>query len=228
MISYGKATAIIAFVIGMHCHPTLVSAQDASPPHVPLQKSVGQQSGGSEVVPSLIVMNAEGATLEGGKLTLTGVAQNSIVFADRPVRAAGHALTASLLEEWTAEAGDDSFAKDPPNATVSGFSKDGSGIRDAVVVLKSPTLSGDTLTFDVDVLEGDLAGADGPASVFIDIIGRPLTPYSYAGAARRAARGAAWYGVTPYYHPYYPPPVYHPYYHPYAPRCGYYPYPPCI
>src|SRR5262249_27810978 len=124
--------------------------------------------------------------------------------------------------------------KDPPNATVSVFSKDGSAIRDAVVVLKTPNLSGDRLTFDVQVLEGDLTGADGPASVFIDIIGMPWTPLSFAGVARRtAARAArdAWYGgatsaaaaaaAAPYYHPYSPPPPY------YRPPCGYYPYPPC-
>jgi hypothetical protein len=39
-------------------------------------------------------------------------------------------------------------------------------------------LDGDKLTFDVRVLEGDLAGADGPASVFVDIIGLPFTPLS--------------------------------------------------
>jgi hypothetical protein len=85
------------------------------------------------------------------------------------------------------------------------------------------------LTFDVQVLEGDLAGADGPASVFIDIIGMPWTPLSFAGVARRTAARAAWYGAAasaaaaaPYYHPYYPPPS--PYY---RPPCGYYPYPPC-
>ncbi len=45
---------------------------------------------------------------------------------------------------------------------------------DAVVVLKSPKLEGDKLTFDVDVLEGDLAGGDGAASVFMDIINLPI------------------------------------------------------
>jgi hypothetical protein len=44
-------------------------------------------------------------------------------------------------------------------------------IRDAVVVLKAPKVEGDRLTFDVNVLEGDLAGADGPASIFIDCFG---------------------------------------------------------
>jgi hypothetical protein len=78
-----------------------IAAQEATPPpkHVPLQKTIGQAR--PEVVPSLIVMNAQGATLAGGKLMLTGIAPNSTVFADRPVRAAGHALTKHLLEEWT-------------------------------------------------------------------------------------------------------------------------------
>ena len=155
---------------------------------------------------------------------MTGVAPNSIVFADRPVRAAGHDLTSRIVEDWSK--GSDNFAQDPPNATVSGFSKDGARVKDAVVVLKNPKLEGDRLTFDVDVLEGDLAGADGAASLFIDIIGRPLTPLSFAGVARRtafrgayyagaAAVGAAAIGAAAYYHPYaaaaaygygYPPP----------------------
>ena len=185
-------------------------------------------------MPSLFVMNSSGVSLQGGKLTMTGVAPNSIVFADRPVRAAGHDLTSRIIEDWSK--GSDNFAQDPPNATVSGFSKDGARVKDAVVVLKNPKLEGDRLTFDVDVLEGDLTGADGAASLFIDIIGRPLTPLSFAGAARRtayrgayyagaAAVGAAAVGAAAYYHPYaaaaaygYPPP---------RPACGYYPYPPC-
>src|SRR5215471_10764083 len=120
------------------------------------QKTIGQ--GKPELVPSLIVLNARGATLQGQQLTLVGVASNAIVFADRPVRSAGHVLTTHVLEEWGA--GSDSFAKTPPNATVSVFSKDGASVRDAVVVLKTPTVSGEQVTFDVQVLEGELAGAD--------------------------------------------------------------------
>ena len=180
-----------------------------------------------EMVPSLIVLNSGGATLEGTTLTLTNVAKNAIIFADRPVRAAGHALTAHLIEEW--DDGSDSFGKDPPNATVSVLSSDASSVTDVVVVLTSPKLDGDTLTFAVEVLEGSLS-SDGPAAIFIDIIGRPLTPVSYAGAARRTAYRGAWYGGAAVAgaavagaaigaavaSPYYPPPP-----------CGYYPYPPC-
>jgi hypothetical protein len=86
-----------------------------------------------------------------------------------------------------------SFAKDPPNATVSALSKDGSSVRDAVVVLKSPKMQGDKLTFDVQVLEGDLAGADGPASVFIDTLDLPILSWLSGGAARSTADQAAWY-----------------------------------
>ena len=164
-------TACLIMTASVLFYEPALSQTAATPQqHVPLQQTIGQ--GATRVVPSLIVMNARGASLQGGKLTLTGVAANSILFADRPVRAAGHAVTADLLREWSqANENSDSFAKDPPNATVSGFSKDGSIIRDAVVVLKTPKLDGDRLTFDVDLLEGDLAGADGPASIFIDRFG---------------------------------------------------------
>jgi hypothetical protein len=150
--------------------PALAQTAPASPEHVALQKTIGQA--GTDIVPSLIVMNARGASLQGGKLTLTGVAPNSIVFADRPVRAAGHSLTTHLLAEWSpGNNSDESFTKDPPNATVSVFSTDGSKVRDAVVTLKTAKLEGDKLTFDVDVLEGDLGGGDGPAALFIDRFG---------------------------------------------------------
>ena len=140
-------------------HPALAQAVDA-----PTQKTIGATK--TEIVPSLIVMNAQGASLQGETLTLNGVAPSSIVFADRPVRAAGHMPTAHLLAGWSGAS--EGFAKDPPNATVSVFSKDNATVHDAVVVLKAPKLEGDQLTFTVQVLEGDLAGADGPAAVFID------------------------------------------------------------
>ena len=88
---------IIAFLL-CGAAPALAQNTTSAPPHVPLEKTIGQA--GPDIVPSLIVMNARGASLQGGKLTLTGVSPNSIVFADRPVRAAGHTLTAHLLEEW--------------------------------------------------------------------------------------------------------------------------------
>jgi hypothetical protein len=160
-----------------------VLAQDAGArPRMPLTKAIGRVTP-TGPVPSLAVLNAAGAKLEGGKLTLTGVSPNSIVFADRPVRAAGHVTTAQFIMQW--DEGKDSFAKDPPNATVSVLGGDGSKVSDAVVTLKSPKLEGGNLTFDVVVLEGSLAGSSGPAALFIDDVGRYWHAPAYHGA---------WYG----------------------------------
>jgi hypothetical protein len=176
------------------------------------------------------VLNAGGATLEGNKLTLTGVSGNVIVFADRPVRAAGHETTELFISRWAD--GNDSFSKDPPNATVSVLGGEKDGVTDAVVVLKNPKLDGTNLVFDVDVLEGDLKGLKGPAAVFID--------WFAAGGRGFAVGGGGWHGG---YHAWYGAPVAAgvaagaiagaaigaaaaaPYYA--APACGYYPYPPC-
>ena len=92
-------------------------AQDAAKkPHVPLEKTIGQVTP-TGPVPSLAVINSDGAKLDGDKLILTGVSANSIVFADRPVRAAGHVTTEQFIMQW--DEGKDNFAIDPPNATVS-------------------------------------------------------------------------------------------------------------
>ena len=152
----------------------------------PAQKQIGAVR--TRIEPALIVLNARSAAIDAGKLTLGGVSASAIMFADRPVRAAGHVLTAFLLDEWSTGG---SFAKDPPNATVSALSKDGSSVQDAVVVLKRPRLEGDQLTFDVDILEGRLNGADGPATVFVDTLGLPFTSSVFPGAG--AANRGAWY-----------------------------------
>lgn len=187
----------------------------------PAMKTIGAPTAAAkpDIVPSLFVLNSRGVTLQGDTLTLIGVTPYSIIFADRPVRSAGHQLTADVISEWGS--GEDSFTKNPPNATVSVLNKDGS-VKDAVIVLKNPKLDGDKLTFNVQTLEGDLAGADGAAAVFIDIIGRPFTPMSFAGVARRSAfRGAMYAGAAGAV-------AYGAYAAPYVrPACGYYPYPPC-
>jgi hypothetical protein len=61
-------------------------------------------------------------------------------------------------------------------------------VSDLVVELSNPQLSGNDLSYDVKVLEGTLPGKGGACALFIDIIGMPRTPYSFAGAARRGFR----------------------------------------
>jgi hypothetical protein len=70
-----------------------------------------------EIVPSLFVMNSRGASLQGDTLVLIGVTPSSIIFADRRSESAGHQPTAE--RDRGMGSGEDSFAKNPPNATVS-------------------------------------------------------------------------------------------------------------
>lgn len=141
----------------------------------------GKPSGNMDV---LYVQNARNVTLENGKLVLRGVNPKTICFTDRPARLAGHLPTREFIPLWSQ--GKDSFLKDPPNATLSIFS--GDKVADIVVEISEPRLSGNNLTYNAKVLEGASSIRGGECSLFIDIIGCPRTPFSYAGAARRFYR----------------------------------------
>ncbi len=141
----------------------------------------GKPSGKMDV---LYVQNARSVTLEKGKLALHGVNAATICFTDRPARLAGHLPTSSFIPLWSE--GKNSFLKDPPNATLSIFS--GDKVSDLVVEISNPVLSGDNLTYNAKVLEGAASVKGGECTLFIDIVGCPRTPVSYAGAARRGFR----------------------------------------
>ena len=53
-------------------------------------------------------------------------------------------------------------------------------------------LNGEDLTYTVKILQGNMPARGADVSVSIDIIGRPWTPVSYAGFARRRFR-RCWY-----------------------------------
>jgi hypothetical protein len=75
--------------------PSAAIAQDATTPSS--MKTIGTPSAAAkpEIVPSLFVLNSRGATLQGDTLVLSGITFSSIIFADRPIRAAGHQPTAA-------------------------------------------------------------------------------------------------------------------------------------
>jgi len=140
----------------------------------------------------LFVQSAKGMTFDkaSNKLTLIGVSPVTVFFTDRPERVAGNMKTASFIPFWSE--GKDSFKSDPPNADISLL--DGKTLKQIVVELQDPVLSGEDLSYTVKVLQGDVPAKADDVSVFIDIIGRPLTPLSFAGVARRSYRRAYWYG----------------------------------
>jgi hypothetical protein len=98
----------------------------------------------------------------------------TLFFTDRPQRIAGNMKTTAFIPFWSE--GKDSFKSNPPNADISIL--EGKTLKQVVVVLQDPVLSGDNLTYTVKVLQGEMPATGADVSVFIDIIGRPLTPIS--------------------------------------------------
>jgi len=141
----------------------------------------GKQSKNVDV---LFVQNAKNVSFSKGRLVLRGVNAVTVCFTDRPARMAGHMQTSKLIPLWSH--GKDSFLKDNPNATLSVFR--GDNVSDLVVELSNPQLSGNDLTYDARILEGTPPTNGGACALFIDIIGMPATPMSYAGVARRSFR----------------------------------------
>ncbi|MDQ6437209.1 hypothetical protein RB623_24410 [Mesorhizobium sp. LHD-90] len=123
------------------------------------------------------------------KLTLEGIGGTTLFFADRPERVAGNMKTTAFIPFWSK--GKDSFLSDPPNADLSIL--EGTDLRQVVVVLEQPELDGDKLSYTVKIVGGEMPEKGTDVSVFIDIIGMPLTPLSYAGVARRSFRRAVLY-----------------------------------
>ena len=183
---------LCAGIVALFAAPIAASAQDAIA--APAQKTIGQpQSTKGDMIPSLAVINSWGARLQGNiRRSPMGVEFHRL--ADRPYRAAGYVLTEHFLKEW--DEGSDSSAKDPPNATRSVLSAEGDTVEDAVVILKSPKLEGDKMTFEVTVLEGGLSRRRDPLPC--SSTGSPRAGDGGRGFVAGAADGWPWYGHPKY------------------------------
>ena len=138
----------------------------------------------ADEIEALFVQTATRMSYDGGRLTMYLLAPTTLFFSDRPDRVTGHITSQEFVNSW--DQGEDSFASNPPNAVLSIFHTD--GVSDIVVELMEPVLDGNDLTYEVDILDGEMPAAGGPNALFIDIIGRPLSPVSVAGMHRRDRR----------------------------------------
>jgi hypothetical protein len=141
-----------------------------------------------EDISALFVQTAHAAEHLDGRIILRGVTPSTLYFSDRPQRVVGHVSTSEFVGFW--DEGEDSFADDPPNAVLAFISQGETVPAEVVIEISDPILSGVDLSYAAKVLDGALpARADG-CSLFIDPIGRPLSPVSVAGMNRRARRRA--------------------------------------
>ena len=137
---------------------------------------------------ALFVQSAQRVTSGDGAFTLHSLAPATLMFSDRPERIVGHLTAEQFVEGWGH--GENSFLVDPPNAVLSFLAAGEETPEDVVLTLTNPRLEGDDLTYSATVLDGDLSDATGPCSLFIDPIGRPLSPASVMGVRRRSRRRA--------------------------------------
>jgi len=138
-----------------------------------------------ELIEEMFVQLAGGVTSNKDTLRLDRIAPSTLYFSDRPQRVVGHMTTEQFVAAWAE--GPDSFQADPPNAVLS-FADASGHMEDAVVVLRSPSLDGAALRYRIEVLEGTVPQSAGPCTLFIDPLGRPLSPVSVAGMHRRDRR----------------------------------------
>jgi hypothetical protein len=119
----------------------------------------------------MFVQSAESLKADGKTLRLVNASPQTIWFADRPVREAGHITMADYLKEWTAAAGPNNFSKTPPNATLSVYEPGKEGNTLTVVEISQPVIEGRDLVYRYKLVEGKVPTTGGATSLFIDWIG---------------------------------------------------------
>ncbi len=139
-----------------------------------------------QMIEEMFVQVAQHSKSSDGVLTLTGVSPSTLYFSDRPERVVGHMTNEQFVDGWSL--GDNSFASDPPNAVLSYIDPGDDRPEDCVLVLRDPKVDSDSIQYSIDQLEGLVPQSSGACTLFIDPLGRPLSPVSVAGMRRRDRR----------------------------------------
>jgi len=150
----------------------LLAATLAMPPAAFAQAPPAATGAAPQKVQLLFVQNSAGVSIDAAKgvLTLKQVSPSTLFFTDRPVRMAGHYHTKDeFLKLWSE--GPDSFAKNPPNATLSIVEPGKPDLQNAVINIRNPRMQGRDLLYDFKLIEGTLPKAASAGVLFIDILG---------------------------------------------------------
>ena len=121
----------------------------------------------------MFVQSAEDLKFDPGTSTfrLVKVNQQTLYFADRPQRLAGHLKMAEYLDEWTRRAGKDNFGQDPPNATLSVYEPGQPDTTLVVLKITNPVVDGADLVYSYKIINGKMPASGGATALFIDWIG---------------------------------------------------------
>jgi hypothetical protein len=139
-----------------------------------------------DVCEALFVQDAKGVELKENQIILKDANDHMIFFCDRPKHEAGF-LTWNAFVEVVSK-GENSFAENPPNAALSVVDKEGRLHELVLFLVDKPVKKGTSITFPVEYIIGGPYPIDGKAIMFIDPVGRPMSPTSVAGVHRRNRR----------------------------------------
>ena len=140
-----------------------------------------------EDIEALFVQTAGRLSSDGqSAITLRAVSPSTIYFADRPKREVGHMATSRFLELWGD--GDNSFETDPPNAVLSFAELADRTPEEVVVTIRDPRADGDSLSYQVNVLDGKLPTSTGPVALFIDPFGEEISRAQCRACAKHQSR----------------------------------------
>lgn len=139
-----------------------------------------------EVCQALFVQDAKGVELKKDSVILKEPNDQLIFFCDRPKHEAGFLTWDAFIE--VVSSGENSFADNPPNAALSVFDKEGRIHELVLFLIDKPVKEAAKITFPVEYIIGSPSPIDGRVIMFIDPIGRPLSPTSVAGVHRRHRR----------------------------------------
>jgi hypothetical protein len=119
----------------------------------------------------MFVQTSESLKADDKTLRLVNVGQQTLYFSDRPARVAGHLTMPAYMDEWTARAGTDNFAKNPPNATLSVYHPGKQENALTVVTISNPKADGRDLVYSYKLVQGTMPKTGGATALFIDWIG---------------------------------------------------------
>jgi hypothetical protein len=152
----------------------------------PAAMAADQPQEEEEICQALFVQDAKGVELKKDSVILKDPNDHLIFFCDRPVREAGFLTWDAFMDSVTT--GENSFAENPPNAALTIVDKEGKIHELILFLMDKPVKEGGNITFPVEYIIGGPYPIDGKVVMFIDPVGRPLSPTSAAGVHRRRRR----------------------------------------
>ena len=179
-----KTNILISIFISFILINAAIAKQPEATPASNTDSKTAEQS--EQTCEALFVHNAKSSVMNGNTLIMKGFYPAVSFFCDRPQRMAGSLTVQEFLD--SVSEGPDSFKDNPPNAVLSVIS--GGQIVDVVLELTNkPQIIGDAMIYpNVRIIEGEPVASGLMSSLFIDMVGRPMSPVSVAGRHRRHRR----------------------------------------